>query len=133
MASADNHRGPDGDAEERAKLATKLREAREYLGLSQDQVAQHIGIPRSALSNIESGRRKVEAVELARLATLYRRPIAHFTGEVLPPSGALPPDVEHLARAASKLTSKDRDELARFADFLSARGQRGGAAAEKGE
>lgn len=111
---------------ERTKLATRLREAREYLGFSQDQVSQHLGISRSALSNIETGQRRVEAVELTRLAALYKQPIAYFTGEPGPPGDTLPPDVEHLARKASKLTPKDREELTRFADFLRLRTQGGG-------
>ena len=113
-------------AEERSQLAAKLREAREYLGFSQDDVAQHLGIPRSALSNIETGQRKVDAVELKRLAELYKKPLAHFTGEAPPASSSLPADVEHLARKASKLTPKDRAELARFSDFLQSRSQSSG-------
>ena len=108
----------------RTRLATRLRDAREYLGLSQDQVAQHLGISRSALSNIETAQRRVEAVELTRLAALYKRPVAHFTGESAAPGDGLPPDVALLARKASKLTPKDREELARFADFLRTRAQR---------
>lgn len=109
---------PGDEGADRMKLATRLREAREYLGFSQDQVAQHLGISRSALSNIETGQRKVEVVELTRLAVLYKKPVSHFTGEPGPPGDALPADVEHLARKASKLTPKDREELTRFADFL---------------
>jgi hypothetical protein len=33
----------------------------------------------------------------------------------------LPADVAHLARAAAKLSVKDRDELERFAEFLKTR------------
>jgi transcriptional regulator with XRE-family HTH domain len=112
-----------GEAEERARFAVKLRQAREYLGFSQDEVAQHLGIPRSALSNIETGQRKVDAVELKRLAELYKKPLDHFTGEVPLARSALPEDIEHLARKASKLTPTDRAELARFADFLQSRSQ----------
>ena len=111
---------------ERAKLAERLRAAREYLGFSQDQVSQHLGISRSALSNIETGQRKVEVTELTRLATLYKQPLTYFTGEPGPPGDILPPDVEHLARKASKMTVKDREELTRFADFLRTRPQTGG-------
>jgi transcriptional regulator with XRE-family HTH domain len=85
-----------------------------------------LGVPRSALSNIETGQRKIEAMELKRLAALYKKPLTYFTGEPGPPGDALPPDVEHLARKASKLTSKDRAELARFADFLGSRKHDGG-------
>lgn len=115
---------------ERAKLAERLRDAREYLGFSQDQVAQYLGVSRSALSNIETDQRKVEATELKRLATLYKKPLTYFTGELDPPGDALPPDVEHIARKASKLTPKDRQELARFADFLRSRAKTSGGSAE---
>jgi transcriptional regulator with XRE-family HTH domain len=118
---------------ERTRLANRLRDAREYLGFSQDQVAQHLGISRSAMSNIETGQRKVEAVELTRLASLYKQPVTYFTGEPGAPGDSLPPDVEHLARKASKLTPKDREELARFADFLRLRTQSGGDTAAGGQ
>jgi transcriptional regulator with XRE-family HTH domain len=118
---------------QRTKLAARLREAREYLGFSQDQVAQHLGVSRSALSNIETGQRKVDAVELTRLAVLYRQPVAHFTGEPGPPGDTLAPDVAHLAREASKLTPKDREELTRFADFLRLRTQSGSNDAARGK
>ncbi len=118
------------EAYERTNLAARLKEAREYLGFSQDQVAQHVRMSRSALSNIENGQRKVEVVELKRLAALYERPVTYFTGEPGRPEAALPEDIELLARKASKLTPKDRAELARFADFLGSRdGDRGGRAA----
>lgn len=117
MSSSPQHEQSD-EAGDRRKLAERLRTAREYLGFSQDQVAQSLGIPRSALSNMETGQRRVEAVELKRLAALYRKPVAYFTGEVDVPAEELPPDVAHLARKLSKLTAKDRDELSRFADFL---------------
>ncbi|MDR6872067.1 transcriptional regulator with XRE-family HTH domain [Bosea sp. BE125] len=109
------HNLPDGDAE-RKRLGEMLREAREYVGFSQDEVAGFLKIPRTAIGHIESGQRKVEALELKRLAELYRKPISHFTDDG--PSDALPPDVEHLARQAAKLSPTDREELGRFAEFL---------------
>src|SRR5688572_28692032 len=105
MTSKPDQRQQEEEAA-RMLLATRLREAREYLGLSQGQVAQHLGLSRSALSNIETGQRKVEVVELTRLATLYKRPVAYFAAEPAAPGDALPPDVELLARKASKLTPK---------------------------
>ncbi len=121
----DNDMHSDG-AKERSKLVALLRDAREYLGFSQDQVAQHLGISRSALSNIENGQRKVEAVELKRLAALYKKPVTYFTGEQGAQPAALPEDVEHLARKASSLSPNDRAELTRFADFLRSRSGSGG-------
>lgn len=102
-----------------------LRQAREYVGYSQDEVASFLKIPRTAVTNMESGQRKVEALELKRLAELYRQPVGHFTGED-EASASLPADVAHLARQAAKLSMKDREELGRFAEFLKQRAVPGG-------
>lgn len=110
---------PDDEAERR-HLGEKLRQAREYVGFSQDEVATFLKVPRTAITNIESGQRKVEALELRRLAELYRQPVGYFTGED-EASASLPADVALLARQAAKLSVKDRDELGRFAEFLRAR------------
>lgn len=107
---------------DRRALATRLKEAREYLELSQDEVAQVLNVQRSAISLIEAGQRKVDAIELQKLAELYQRPIGYFTGEEGAPA-PIPESVQHLARAAAKLTDRDREELTRFAEFLQARGR----------
>lgn len=107
---------------DRQVLGERLKEAREYVGLKQDDVAKKLGIPRSALSNVEAGARKVDAIELARLAKLYQRPVAWFTGEdSSSASDKMPAEVAHVARAAATLSHQDRQELARFADFLKSR------------
>lgn len=104
--------------EARKQLAERLRQAREYLGLSQEEVAQQMGLPRPAVSQIEHGNRRVDAIELSKFAKLYQRPVSYFTGEE--PVGE-PPQIELLKRAASELSDKDRDEVLRFAEFLRAR------------
>ena len=106
---------------ERAALAARLREAREYVGLSQEEVAQILKVPRSAISLIEKGERKVDAIELKQLAQAYQRSVDYFTGAHREPE--LPKEVAHLARAASKLTGKDLEELTRFAQFLQSKGK----------
>lgn len=111
---------PDSDDAERRRLGDRLREARKYLGLKQEEVATYLKIPRTALTDIENGQRKVEAIELTRLARLYCQSVAYFTGED-EAAASMSPDVAHLARQAAKLSQKDRDELGRFAEFLRAR------------
>jgi transcriptional regulator with XRE-family HTH domain len=112
---------PSADAG-RLVLGERLKEAREYVGLKQDDVAKKLGIPRTALSNIEAGSRKVDAIELAQLAKLYQRPVAWFTGEAQNgEADKMPEEVAHVARAAAALSQQDRQELARFADFLKSR------------
>lgn len=110
------------DENQRKELGERLREARKYLGLKQEEVATYLGVPRTALVDIESGQRKVEAIELTRLAKLYKQPVSHFIGEDAS-AAALPPNVAHLARQAAQLSDKDREELSRFADYLRARSE----------
>ncbi len=107
---------------DRKSLGARLREAREYLGLSQEEVARAVGLKRPAISLLENGQRKVDALELKKLAELYQRPVTDFTGatEVFEGS-AMPESVQHLARAAAKLKEGDRAELLRFAQFLGAK------------
>lgn len=118
--SKDRQAYSDDQEGDRKALGERLREAREYLGFSQDQVATFLGIPRSALSLIETGQRKVDALELKKLAGLYKRPVGYFTGEEAG-DVSFSADVKHLARKVSELSADDREELGRFADFLRAR------------
>lgn len=109
----------DDDAARR-RLGERLREARKYLGLKQEEVAAYLKIGRTALTDIESGQRRVEAIELTRLAQLYRQSVGYFTGED-ETSAALPIDVAHLARRVADLSAQDREELSRFAEYLRSR------------
>jgi transcriptional regulator with XRE-family HTH domain len=110
---------------EKIKLAERLKEAREYLGLSQDEVAAHLKVPRTAISLLEAGQRKVDSLELKKLATLYQRPISFFVGEE--DGGFEAPkinEIRMLQRAAAGLKQKDVEEVLKFAEFLKARSKR---------
>ena len=63
---------PSTLAGEGAQLGKRFREVREYLGFSQQMVSDRTGIARSAISDIERGTRKVDSLELKKLARLYR-------------------------------------------------------------
>lgn len=112
----------DDETVARQRLGERLRDARKYLGLKQEDVAAYLKIPRTALGDIESGQRRLEAIELTRLAKLYKQPTTYFTGEDA--AGAdLSPSIAHLARKAAELSEKDREELNRFVEYLQARSQ----------
>ncbi len=101
-------------------LGDRLKKLREYLGMSQQHVAERTGIPRSAVSDIERGQRKVDAVELTKLARLYQHPVSWLLDE----DEQATADTHTLAlfaRRFSKLTDDDRMQLEDFADFLVAR------------
>ena len=109
--------GPEDDAQ---LLGAKLRQAREYIGLGQEQVAKQLGIPHGGMSDLEQGRRSVSGSELTKLSRLYQRPVQYFTSEGSRVSGVVALDV----RSASPLSSADRLKLRHFADFLQAKPKR---------
>lgn len=104
-----------------SELARRLREAREYVNLSQQFVAEQTGIPRSAISDIERGSRRVESLELKRLAELYRMPVGFFleTNPAAELAGdTQDPTIAALARATKEMDDETKGELLRFALFL---------------
>lgn len=60
------------------ELGLRLRAMREKRGLSQDAVAEALSLPRTAVTNIETGIRSVSTLELTKLADLYGCPPARF-------------------------------------------------------
>jgi len=57
---------------DKEKIANRLKEARTLAGLSQKQAADKLNLQRPAISEIESGNRKVSADELVLFAELYK-------------------------------------------------------------
>ncbi|MGW0192046.1 helix-turn-helix domain-containing protein [Nonomuraea sp. NPDC003201] len=98
-------------------VGERLRAAREYLNFSQQHVADRTGIPRTAISDIERGARKVDSLELRKLARFYRRPLGYFLDEDAEAAIA-----DHaaamLARALGPLSDGDRQQVVKFAEFL---------------
>lgn len=106
--------GAEGDLDQEL-LGQRLRQIREYLGLSQRYVTSATGISRSAISEIERGNRKVDSLELRRLARAYQTSVGRLLGEVDESDAAF----SKLERAIVDLTPQDQDEVLRFAEFLS--------------
>lgn len=98
-----------------ADIGARLKEARLFLGLTQEQVAGALDLSRSSVSAIEHGQRGVSGLELRRFARLYRRPVAWLLGE------DIEPDPEILA-ATQRLSQTDRSAVLRFAEFLASAG-----------
>jgi transcriptional regulator with XRE-family HTH domain len=109
------------------ELGTRLREVREYLGLSQQAVATATGIPRTAISDIERGERKVDSLEIRKFARTYHYPVGYLLGEQSDPVET----TTALARAVDDLTDDDRTELLRFAQFLKFNAQANGSSRGK--
>ncbi|WP_419854647.1 helix-turn-helix transcriptional regulator [Candidatus Poriferisodalis sp.] len=120
---------PESDEGEEMALAQRLRNAREYIGLLQEDVAAALDIPRASVSAIESGKRRVSSLELRRLGRLYRRPVAWLLGEE---GGEVDMDTP-LYRATADLSDQDKEQVLRFAEFLAGAGRPGPTRAEQTE
>lgn len=98
--------------EEQQALAVSLQAARRSAGLSQETVAGGVGIPCSALSDIERGCRSVSAFELAALATVLGVDIETLL------SGEPDTRTHTSVQVPAELTFAERREVTAFAEFL---------------
>lgn len=110
--------GLAGSDAETVRLGQRLREAREYVRVTQEEASTALGVRRSAISEIEAGKRNVTALEMKRLAELYQRPSSWFTEERTAQEDE---SVQFLARTVNGLSENDRSQLANFAEFLRAK------------
>ncbi|MER7924102.1 helix-turn-helix domain-containing protein [Streptomyces sp. NPDC096057] len=120
MDKSKPHRQPDGEQQptEQQQVGRRLRTARETLGLTQDDVASALGVPRTSVTAMESGQRNVTALELRRLARLYRRTVHWLLGEEEEDAAV----DNALYRATAELSENDKEQVLRFAQFLAAAG-----------
>ena len=79
------------DAIEPLTLGTRLHEARKARGLTQQQVAERLGIARTTIVAIEKGRRRLKPGELIELASL----LAQNVSEILQGVGRAPGFAEY--------------------------------------
>ena len=98
------------------ELGHRIGEARRYLGITQKECSLRAGMGRTVLAKIETGARRVGAMELARLATALDMRIEWFFEEA-------PPAVvsrRGAAEAGVPPTTLDRtvERLAREVNFL---------------
>ena len=61
-----------------ARFVERLRRGRLEAGLTQVQVAQRLARPQSYVAKCEAGERRVNVIELAEFAKLYRKPLDFF-------------------------------------------------------
>jgi len=64
-----------------AGIAERLTAARKKAGMSQAVVAEHLDISRPALSEVETGKRRLSANEFIRLAILYNVSLDWLAGK----------------------------------------------------
>ena len=93
-------------------LNERIKKARTELNLSQDYVAKFLGINRTAVVEIESGKRKVSADELGRFSELFQIPADELLNGR---STELP--VQMFARRFGTLDEADQQEILNLIEF----------------
>lgn len=63
------------------ELGRRIRQARESCAMTQDEVAQKLGVSRSVVVQIEQGKRPISGLELQTLAYLFARDIREFLAD----------------------------------------------------
>ena len=90
----------------------KLREAREKLSLTQEYVAKYLGVPRTAIVQIENGNRKISGEELAKLCRLYGVSADYILGNINDLAMT-----EVFARSFDSLSEIDKQEIINLIQF----------------
>lgn len=103
------------------QIAARVTEAREYLEISIDELAEMVGVLSEEIATIEAGEAPVSAALLAEIAKALGRGIEFFTADVSAKKAS--ERTEFLARAAETLSDTDMGELQRFATYLRSRSE----------
>jgi transcriptional regulator with XRE-family HTH domain len=90
-----------------SEVHERLRLAREQAGLSQGQVAKRLNMSRPTISEIEAGRRRVDADELRELSKLYEVSVDWLVSE----QGDSPAEDAKVQLAARGLATLRPDDL----------------------
>lgn len=105
------------------QLGARIRAARDLSGLSQEAVGKELRIDRSAVMRMESGERKVSALELSQLATVLDVPLRYFVSDahsrIVSRRGIAPEDADAPSRAMWRL-DLSLDDHARDVALLAA-------------
>ncbi len=88
------------------KIGEKLRKAREYLELTQEQVAKILGVGRDAIIRIEKGSRKITAEELSDFSRLYNVSMDDIVNDKI-----IMTNEQVYARGFENLSEKDQKEI----------------------
>lgn len=93
-------------------LYERIKKARTELHLSQDYVAKFLDVNRTAIVEIESGKRKVSAEELGKFSKLFQIPV----DELLNGKSTEMP-MQMFARKFGALDEADQQEILNLIEF----------------
>jgi transcriptional regulator with XRE-family HTH domain len=94
------------------ELHERIKKARTDLHLSQEYVANYLGVKRTAIVEIESGKRSVKAEELRQFSRLFR-----ISADLLLEGDETPLSDDELLRGFTELDDADRQEILNLIKF----------------
>lgn len=107
-----------------ANIARRCRTARENAGLSQGQAAKKLSISRTALSEAESGNRRILATELREMSRIYGVGVSWLACEDGESSDPERDRIELAARELAHLRPEDLDNVLLLVKSIRARDER---------
>lgn len=100
------------------KIGRRIRELREKAGMSQDALAQKIQLGRPAISQIESGARKIATDELVRFSQIFHVPVDDLLNPGKEPEVRLEDEKPEKASKPGLRISVPQKNLQKFKEVL---------------
>ena len=94
-------------------IGERLRAAREFLGLKQEQVASTLNMTRNMIVNIENDKRTIKSDELYKFSKLYGITME----EIVSDEKEINMNVNAFARSFESLSEKDQQEILNLIKF----------------
>ncbi len=90
-------------------IGEKLKNLRESEGLTQQDVAEKVGVSKEFISMVESGKRNPSFEVLSSIAAVFSKEVSHFM--------ETPKEDFALALRTAEINEKDKEEIIEFKDF----------------
>jgi transcriptional regulator with XRE-family HTH domain len=100
------------------KIGHRIKELREKAGISQDALAQKMKLPRPAISQIESGARKIATDELIKLSEIFHVTVDGLLNPGKEPEVRLPEEKAGKAAKPQMRISVPQKNLQKFKEVL---------------
>ena len=94
------------------ELCERIKEYRNQLNLTQEYVANYLGINRATVTQMENGKRKVSAEELSKLCSLFG-----ISADVLLYGEKVSKPATVFARSFERLNERDQAEIMNLIRF----------------
>ena len=100
------------------KIGRRIKELREKAGISQDALARNMKLPRPAISQVESGARKIATDELLKFSKIFHVPVADLIDPGKEPEVCLHEGKEENERKPRMRISVPQKNLQKFKEVL---------------